>query len=171
MILAGNDSIEIAAVKHQLDSLFKIKDLGQLKFFLGLEVARSSRGITLCQCKYTLELLESAGLLACKPAVTPMNPSVKLSKDDGNPFPDVAAYRRLVGQLLYLTNTRPDIYFTVTFLSQFMSHPMHSHYQAALQVLRYLKGSPGLGLFFLCNFELKLKCFSDSDWASHPNSR
>ena len=100
-----------------------------------------------------------------------MNNTVKLLKDDGHPFPDIAAYRRLVGQLLYLTNTRPDICFAVTYLSQFLSAPMSSHYNAALRILRYLKGSPGRGLFFPCHSSLQIKAFSDSDWASCPESR
>ena len=171
MILAGNDTAEIVSVKQQLDTLFKIKDLGPLKFFLGFEVARSSAGISVCQRKYTLELLEHTGLLACKPAVTPMVHSSKLTRDDGDPFEDVSAYRRIVGQLLYLTNTRPDICYAVTTLSQFLSKPMKSHYQAALRIIRYLRGTPAHGLFFPSNFELKLKGFSDSDWASCPDSR
>ena len=117
MILSGNDLNEITSVKRKLDNLFKIKDLGPLKFFLGLEIARSSKGISLYQCKYNLELLEFARLLACKPAATPMVHSQKLVKDDGHPFDDVATYRRLIGQLLYLTNSRPDICYAVTHLS------------------------------------------------------
>lgn len=128
MILSGNDPTEISYVKRKLDELFKIKDLGFLKFYLGLEVARSSKGISLCQRKYTLELLEDASLLACKPASTPMTTTVKLVKDDGHQHEDVASYRRLVGQPLYLTNTRSDICFDVTYLSQFLSNPMHSHH-------------------------------------------
>ena len=148
MILVGNDPNEIRSVKKILDDRFRIKDLRPLKFFLGLEVARSSAGISLCQRKYTLELLESAGMLTCKPVSTPMVHSTKLVKDDRDPFEDVGAYRRLVGQLLYLNNTRPDISFVVTHLSQFLSKPMRSHHQAAMRVLRYLKGSPAKGLFF-----------------------
>ena len=171
MILTGNDTSEISNVKQTLDNLFRIKDLGALKFFLGLEVARSSKGISLCQRKYALEILQDAGLLACKPALTPMVHSAKLVKDDGVPFEDIAAYRRLVGQLLYLTNTRPDICFAVTHLSQFLSKPMKSHHQAALRILRYLKGSPGRGLFFPSENDIQLKAFSDSDWAACPESR
>ena len=171
MILTGNDAAEIALVKKTLDDLFKIKDLGSLKFFLGLEVARSAKGISLCQRKYTLELLQQAGLLACKPANTPMDHSVKLRQNDGAPFQDVSTYRRLVGQLLYLTTTRPDISFAVTHLSQFLHQPMESHFKAATRILRYLKGSPGKGLFFPSNSSLQLKGFSDSDWASCPDMR
>ena len=171
MLLTGNDQSEIDAVKQTLDRLFKIKDLGQLKFFLGLEVARSSSGISLCQRKYTLELLQDAGLLGCKPLSTPMDPNIRFQKDDGAPFSDPAAYRRLVGQLLYLTTTRPDISYAMTTLSQFLHAPMVSHYRAALRVLRYLKNAPGLGLFFPSDSALHLKGFSDSDWATCPDTR
>ena len=78
MILISNDANEIKFVKTQLHKLFKIKDLGQLKYFLSLEVARSSKEISICQRKYTLELVQSASLLACKPISTPMDPTIKL---------------------------------------------------------------------------------------------
>ena len=148
MLLTGNDQDEIKSVKRTLDDLFRIKDLGQLKYFLGLEVARSSHGISLCQRKYTLELLQQAGLLGCKSVSTPMDPSLRFQKDDGKPFSDPVAYRQLVGQLLYLTTTRPDFCFVVTASSQFLNKPMTAHYLAALRILRYLKSAPGLGLYF-----------------------
>ena len=92
-----------------------------------------------------------------------MDPSICFQKDDGAPFSDPAAYRRLVGQLLYLTTTRPDISYAVTTLSQFLHALMVSHYRAVLRVLRYLKNAPGSGLFFPSDSELHLKGFSDSD--------
>lgn len=87
-----------------------------------------------------------------------------------DPFLDISAYRHLVGQLLYLTNTRSDICYAIIFLSQFLSKPMCSHYQVALRILRYLKGTPGHGLFFPSDSELKLNGFSDSNWASYLES-
>jgi len=96
-----------------LNKTFKIKDLGDLRYFIDFEVARSKKGIMMNQRKYALELLTDASLLACKPAVTPMNNFVKLSSTGSVPFIDVHAYRRLIGRLMYLTNTRPDITFSV----------------------------------------------------------
>jgi len=111
-------------------------------------VARSSKGITLCQRKYYLELLEDAKLTSCKPVSTPLDLSTCLHQDGGSLHHDVSSYRRLVGRLLYLTTTRPDIAYATQQLSQFMASPTVTHYQVALRVLRYLKRSPGRGLFF-----------------------
>ena len=105
VILTGNDLNEIAHIKQFLDNRFKIKDLGNLKFFLGLEVARSNSGISLCQRKYALELVADAGLLGCKPATTPMDCTLKLSNTTGSPLADATSYRRLI----YLTTTRPEL--------------------------------------------------------------
>ena len=171
IVLAGDDIQEIQTVKALLNAKFKIKDLGQLKYFLGLEIARSQQGINLSQRKYALELLEDAGLLGCQPVSTPIQPGTKFSKTEGKPYSDVQAYRRLLGRLLYLTNTRPDLCFAVSTLSQFLSNPLEDHYAAAIRILRYIKKNPGQGLFFPSNTEHSLKAFSDSDWAACPDTR
>jgi hypothetical protein len=171
IVLAGTSMEEIKSVKLFLDQQFKIKDLGQLRFFLGLEIARSSSGIFLNQRKYTLELLEDTGFLGSKPAVVPFDPHTKLSTTDGVPFDDPSEYRRLIGRLLYLTHTRPDISFSVQHLSQYVSTPLVPHYQAATRILRYLKSCPAKGVFFSSQSSLQLHGFADSDWACCPNTR
>ena len=88
---------------------FHTKDLGHRRFFIGIEVARSSQGLFLSQRKYVLDLLTETGLLGARPSDTPMDSSVKLSGDTGDFFPDIGRYRRLVGKLIYLTITRPNI--------------------------------------------------------------
>lgn len=113
ILLASNDIEAINIFKVFLDQQFKLKDLGSMKFFLGLKVARSSKGISLFQQKYTLEILFDIGYLESKPVKTPMEQNVKLSQDVGILLEDATLYRRLIGRLLYLTITRPDITLVV----------------------------------------------------------
>jgi hypothetical protein len=171
LILAGNDITEIHYVKAHLDDSFKIKDLGNLRYFLGLEVARSKTGIFVCQRKYALDLLHDSGFSGCKPVATPMVRAPKLQLTDDSPATDISSYRRLIGRLLYLNTTRPDLSYAVQQLSQFMAAPTTTHLQAAHRVLRYIKNSPAQGLFFPSSSSLQLKAFSDSDWATCPDSR
>ena len=100
-------------LKAMLDHKFKLKDLGELKYFLGLEVARFAQGINLCQRKYTLELLSDTGMLGSKPVKTPMEQNLRLSKYEGQKLEDLCSYRRLIGKLLYLTITRPNITYAI----------------------------------------------------------
>ncbi|KAK8677304.1 hypothetical protein V6N13_142851 [Hibiscus sabdariffa] len=148
VVLASPSSTEISSIKDFLHKSFKIKDLGSLKFFIGFEVARSTKGINFCQRKYTLDLLRDSGFLESKPVSTPILPHKKLTREGGVPLEDITSYRKLIGKLIYLTNTRPDIAFAVQHLSQFLSAPTDMHMVAVHSILRYLKGTPGQGLFF-----------------------
>jgi len=170
ILITGNDVNAISTLKQFLHSRFRIKDLGNLKYFLGIEVSRSKKGISISQRKYTLEILKDNGLSGSKPLNFPMEQNVKLS-DSGELLKDPSQYRRLVGRLIYLTITRPDITYSVHVLSRFMHAPRKPHMEAALRVLRYLKNSLGQGLFFPSHNDLSLRAFSDSDWAGCPISR
>ncbi|XP_057418749.1 uncharacterized mitochondrial protein AtMg00810-like [Lotus japonicus] len=145
--------------------------MGEAKFFLGLEIARSTARIVLNQRKYALELLSDSGLLGCKPATTPMDSSQKLSATIGKPLSDISSYCRLIGRLLYLTTTRPDISFVVHQLSQYLSAPTDVHEAAAHRILRYIKDNPGCGLLYSASSSSVLTAFSDSDWADCADTR
>lgn len=108
-------------------------------------------------------MLANSGAIGFKPASTPSDPSIKLHKDGALPYEDISSYRRLIGILLYLNTTRPDITYITQQLSQFLFAPTHTHHVAALRVLRYLKNCPGKGLFFPRNSPLHLQGYSDTD--------
>jgi len=171
IILARNEEEEIVQVKEALNKKFKIKDLGDLRYFLGFEVARSKKGIIMNKRNYALKLLTNVGLLACKPVVTPMDNLVKLSSIGSVPFTNVHAYKRLIGRLMYLTNTQYDLTFSVQQLSQFLEKPTIAHYNATIRILKYIKGAPSLGLFFTSSSFAHLKAFCDSDWGICSDSR
>ena len=117
ILIASNNVEAVNTSKAFLDDKSKLKDLGTLKYFLGLEVARTEKGISLCQRNFTLELLFDKGLLASKPANVPMDQSAKFRSSMGEDVPDPSLYKKIIGKLLYLTLTRPDIYYSVHKLS------------------------------------------------------
>ncbi|KAL0319697.1 UNVERIFIED_CONTAM: Retrovirus-related Pol polyprotein from transposon RE1 [Sesamum radiatum] len=171
ILLTGSSEAALHSVRDYLDRLFTIKDLGSAKYFLGLELARSSHGLHVTQRKYLHDILADASMLDAKPAPTPFPSGLKLVLADGSLLPDPNRYRRLVGRLLYLGFTRPDISFAVQQLSQFLQAPRSSHWDAAIHVLRYLKGTPSTSLFFSSSSSVQLSAFSDASWASCLDSR
>jgi len=123
-------------------------------------------GTFLNQRKYVLDILQDAGLTGAKPARFPLLKGLKLSSKLGELLPDFEAYRRIIGRLLYLTITGPDISYAVQHLSQFLQHPCVPHYQAALHVLRYLKGTPNKGMYYSKDNSLQLEAYCDADWGN-----
>ncbi|KAK8933736.1 hypothetical protein KSP39_PZI015982 [Platanthera zijinensis] len=171
MIITGDDHATIASLQTHLRSQFEMKDMGPLRYFLGLEIARSPRGILVSQQKYISDILSVAALTDTRTVATPMELNLKLLPSDGEPLSDVTRYRRLVGMLVYLTMTRPDIAHAVSFVSQFVQAPRSAHYAAVLRILRYLRASVSRSLFFSATSPLTLRAFSDADWAGDVTTR
>ncbi|XP_068317088.1 uncharacterized mitochondrial protein AtMg00810-like [Pyrus communis] len=165
VILARNNLEDIGNTKLFLANQFKLKDLGQLKYFLGIEVARSQHGISLLQRKYALEILDDAGFLGVKPSRFPVEHNLSLTQFDGKLLDDASAYKRMVGALIYLTITRPDLTYVVHILSQFMDKPRQPYLEAAHKVLKYIKQTPGQGILLPSTGSLQLRAFCDADWA------
>ncbi|KAL0296149.1 UNVERIFIED_CONTAM: Retrovirus-related Pol polyprotein from transposon RE2 [Sesamum radiatum] len=171
ILLTGISEVHLHNIKQYLDRLFTIKDLGPAKYFLGLELGRSPHGLLITQRKYLQDILVDVSMVDAQPTSTPFPLGIKLTGDAGSLLPAPDKFHRLVGHLLYLGFTRPDISFSIQQLSQFLQHPRTSHWDAALHVLRYLKGTSSLCLFFASNNLLHLSAYSDAAWASCLDSR
>jgi hypothetical protein len=161
----------IAKCKRRLASKFEMKDLGLMHYFLGLEVWQSSERIFLNQGKYTVKILKRFNMLECKPMNTPMEAKLKLLVDTSSDLIDATLYRQIIGLLMYLTNTRPDICFAVNTLSQFLIEPMRVHLVVAKHVMRYLKGTIDYGLSYDGDHDFTLSGYTDADWAGSVSNR
>ncbi|KAL0387841.1 UNVERIFIED_CONTAM: Retrovirus-related Pol polyprotein from transposon RE2 [Sesamum radiatum] len=160
ILLTGNFEDETVAVKGYLHSLFAIKDLGFAKYFLSLELARSAHGLLVTQT--LTNIFKDANFLEASIASTPLPPGFHIVVDAGSLLPDPGPYRQLVGRLLYLGFTRQDISFVLQQLNQFLQHTRSSHWDATVHVLRYLKGTSTLGLFFPFSHTLQPSVFTDA---------
>jgi Reverse transcriptase (RNA-dependent DNA polymerase) len=165
MIYLGTNSEMVEDFRNKMQKEFEMTDLGLLKFFLGLEVAQEGNGIFLSQQKYAKDLLNRFGMSNCNTCSTPMNVKEKLMKKDNTEATYAMRFRSLVGGLLYLTHSRPNITYSVSIISRFMQAPSAQHMGAAKRVLRYVAGTQNLGLWYKRTDEIKLVGYSDSDWA------
>ena len=171
MIITGDGLNGIQELKVFLNQQFEMKDLGHLSYFLGLEITHSTDGLYITQAKYASELLSRAGLTDSKTVDTPVELNAHLTPTGGKPLFNPSLYRRLVGSLVYLTVTRPDISYAVHQVSQYLSAPRSTHYAVVLRILRYLKGTLFHGLFYSAQSPLVLRAFSYADWAGDPTDR
>ena len=169
LIISGNSPSAIKVFKEYLSTFFHRKDLGIAKYFFGLEISRSPSGIYLCQRKYALDIVTETGLLGCKPAGSPIDH--KLALTESPLLDDPLPYRCLVGRLVYLASTRPDLAYSIHVLSQFMQKPCEEHWHAALKVVQFLKGTIGQGILLRSDSPLHVTGWCDADWASCPLSR
>jgi hypothetical protein len=145
-----------------------MSDLGPLSYFLGIEVKQSTKGYHLSQSKYIEDLIARSGITDNRTAATPMDLHLQLCLPDGVPLEDPSRYQHIVGILIYLTVTRPDIAHVVHILSQFVCAPTSVHFGYLLRVLWYLWGTSSRSLFYAHDSPLQLHAYLDSTWASDP---
>ncbi|RVW97925.1 Retrovirus-related Pol polyprotein from transposon RE1 [Vitis vinifera] len=148
-----NDPEERKTLQNYLSREFEMKDLGPLKYFLGIEVSRSSEEIFMSQRKYALDLLQETGMSGCQPINTPTEEGLKLCVESNQVSTDKGRYQRLVGRLMYLAHTRPDLAYALSVVSQYMHNPREQHMNAVMRILRYLKNAPGKGILFAKNVD------------------
>eukprot|EP00253_Pinus_taeda_P013492 PITA_13492 len=171
LILTGSDPNLINHVKSSLKKKFEMTDLGHLHYFLGLQALQSKEGISLSQSKYACDILRHFHMEDCKPAPSPFQSRVKLSVSCTSSEVDANLYHQLVGKLLYLTHTRPDLSFVVGLVARFIQNPRESHWKAAKRILRYVRGTVQFGIHYSAKAAPLLVGFTDSDWAGDPDDR
>jgi hypothetical protein len=170
LIIAGSNNDSITQLKRELQQQFSIKDLGSLKYFLGIEMAASSKGFFLNQRKYVIDLLKDADMLHTKPVANPLDSKLTLDPSS-EPLTSYTHYQKIVGKLIYLTITRPDITFAVSLISQYMHAPTVQHLGMVKRILRYLKGTIGRGIVMTRNGHTNVMGYTDSDWAGNSLDR
>ncbi|XP_069152641.1 uncharacterized protein [Solanum lycopersicum] len=173
-ILVTGSSLElIKETTEALQQVFKMNDLGELRYFLGIEFVRCEAGMVMHQRKYALQLIDEVGLSGAKPSGTPMDVNVKLTlkqyddqtkENQGDKLVDPDAYQKLIGKLQYLNMTRHDISFSVHTLSQFLQQPKKCHMDAVLRVVKYIKKQPVQGLLLSSSSSTKITAYCDVDW-------
>jgi len=145
--------------------------LGLVHYFLGIEILQVDEGLLLTQRKFANDLLHEFDCHDTSAVSCPLDITCKLTANEGDLFDNPSLYRKGVGKLNFLTNTRPDLAFAVQHLSQFMQAPRVPHYNAFLHVLRYIRGQPDLGVLLHKNADCTLQAYCDSDWAACPHTR
>jgi hypothetical protein len=146
--ITGNSDANIFDLKKLLKQKFEMKDLGELHYFLRIEVIQSLKGIWLLQRQYALNKLSEYGMMGYKPISIPLEQNVKLSVDERNLVEDTTMYRRIVGSLIYMTITRPNLSYAIGVVSQFMQTPWKPHLDAVRRILRYIKHTLQCGIFY-----------------------
>ena len=173
IIVTSSSSEADATLLQDLKKEFALKDLGELNYFLGIEVTRGEHGLVLSQEKYAREILSRVGMNNCKPCATPLSSTEKLSCFEGIALgsEDGTKYRSIVGALQYLTLTRPDLSYSVNKVCQFLHAPTTNHWTAVKRILRYIKHTIDWGFRIRKSNTTLASAFSDADWAGSVDDR
>jgi hypothetical protein len=155
LILTGSNAEMIEEFKKDMVNKYEMSDMGLLHYFLGIEVYQDKEGVFISQRMYAEKILRKFRMVGCKPMATPLAVNEKLKKEDGGKKVDATLYRSLVGNLLYLTATRPEVMFAASLLSRFMHSPSHFHFATAKRVLRYIQGTTCYGIRYCRNSLVK----------------
>ena len=171
ILLTGSNPRLIEQLKTHLHTTFRTNDLGPIRRYLGVQFDRSSTCLRMHQTEYAKSILQQFGMEDCAPSPTPLPEGTVLSKESSTPPVDATLYRTLVGKLLFLTKTRPDIAHAVGVVSRFMQNPQLAHLQAAKHILRYIRRHPDLGLSYQQGEENRLNGYTDADYGQDIDDR
>jgi hypothetical protein len=171
LFITGSCDKLILSVKEFLHNTFSMTDLGIIRRYLGVSFEHLSQGIFIHQRDYTRSILQDFGMLECRPAKVPMPEGSVIITDMLSPYINSTYYCQLVGKLIFLTVSRPDIAYAVNRVSSFMSHPQQAHLDAVLHILRYLRGTMDYGILYTHSGHSEIRGYSDADWGSCPETR
>eukprot|EP00253_Pinus_taeda_P019228 PITA_19228 len=157
--------------KDVMKEEFEMTDMGFLRYFLGIEVDQNEKEIFISQERYVNQVLSRFNMQDCKAAITPTVMGLKLSREDSNKDFDPSLYKSIVGSLMYLTTTRPNIMYAVSLIFRFMERPKEAHWKAAKRILRYVKGTKMFGILYNVSEHSDLVGYTDSDWARSVDDR
>lgn len=172
IVIATETTKKMKEIKAALSNRFDMKDLGELKSFLGVHVKQDAQKIWIGQPGYTAKILDKFGMENSKPVTTPVETSMKLQAGDTGPDADKSVYQSAVGSLLYLSHwTRPDITYAVSSAARYCADPKKEHWIAVKRILRYLKGTVDNGIEYMKGRSEDLTGYCDADWAGDLNDR
>ncbi|GJR67851.1 retrovirus-related pol polyprotein from transposon TNT 1-94 [Tanacetum coccineum] len=171
IIFASTNPKACKLFAFEMNSTFKMSMMGQMSFFLGLQVSQNPRGIFINQSKYAQEILKKFGFDSCTPIDTPMAERPNLDEDKGGKLIDPTRFRGMVGSLMYLSASRPDIVFAVCMCARYQAKPTEMHLTAIKRIFRYLKGTIHMGLWYPKDSGFELKAFADADYAGCHDTR
>ncbi|GJX50158.1 retrovirus-related pol polyprotein from transposon TNT 1-94 [Tanacetum coccineum] len=171
IIFASTNTAMCNEFANQMTTKFKMSMMGQMSFFLGLQISQSPRGIFINQSKYASEIVKKYGLLSTNSVDTPMVEKNKLDEDlQGTPV-DATLYRGMIGSLMYLTSSRPDLIYAVCLCARYQAKPTEKHLQAVKRIFRYLKGTINMGLWYSKDTDMSLTAYADADHAGCQDTR
>lgn len=173
LIYTGNDESMCNDFRSSMMLEFHMMDLGRMRYFLGIEILKNNHGIFMCQRKYAHDVLTQFGMQDCNAIKNPIVPGTKLSINDARTKVDATQFKQVVGSLMYLTATRPDLTYEVSLISRsrFMANPTKTHWFAAKRILRYLKGTTELGIYCKKEESTNVVAYTDSDFAGDIDDR
>ncbi|GAA0176229.1 transmembrane signal receptor [Lithospermum erythrorhizon] len=172
LIITGNNEELMLQFKASMVKEFDMTDLGRMNYFLGIEVVQLKNGIFICQKQYAETILKRFGMTECNVVSTPIATGVKIDQDRSGKQVNETQFKQMVGSLMYLTSTRPDIMYATCLISRYMSCPTELHLQVAKRIMRYLKGTTQLGIYYQKSSETPgLQAYTDSDYAGDYDDR
>jgi hypothetical protein len=174
LLITGNNEAHINEFKLALNKEFEMTDLGHMSYFLGIEFLKTDKGILMHQSRYASEILKKFEMDQCNSALSPAEPRQQLSSCTEEKDVDSTYYRKIIGSLRYLCNTRPDLAYSVGIVSRFMEKPKSSHLMAVKRILGYVRGTIDYGIMFTGaerGKECKLMGYTDSNWCGDVEDR